>query len=359
MKIFSNLLAGFVALAMFGCSSSSGGGSVRPANKDASTDVSTDAPPGDDAGDGAVEAGNDCESVDGSIFVADAIYFGEMDWDGKVDDEAWMLFGGDIDGVSSTASSTGLCQPAGGAAAGDVYPDGDGGVDNAFGRSVLPLLLTLSPDFPARVNSSISQGDFAWMLKLDPFGSQPNQSSITIKIYAADSLPAAPAFDGSDCWPVAPTSLSDESDFESANISFPNAKMVSYELTTGTGEIELAVPLFGTSLRFTANHARIVIQFDTDTATPPRGIISGVLDTDEFIEEARDVLGYLDSSMCSGPSFEAVAASIRRASDIMKDGTQDSGSTCDGISVGLGFTLSSAGYGGLGSAEPPPTDPCP
>jgi len=295
--------------------------------------------------------------VEGTVFAVDTIYFGDMDWDGNLDPDAWKIFGADVDGVASTASSSGLCQPAAGAQAADVYPDGEQGIDNAFGKSVLPLLATVSDDFSARVNASITNGAFTWLLKVDPFG--PNQSGVTTMVYAGDSRVQPPRFDGTDCWPVTPASLLDTSDFESAKVSFPNGEIVSSWLDTKTpGDLVLSVPMSGTVLQLTAHHARILVEFDLDPDVPSRGVISGVLDTDEFIEEARDVLGFQDPTMCSGATFDAVAASIRKTSDIMSDGTQDPSATCDGITIGIGFTLGRAGIEGLGSATPA-DDPCP
>jgi hypothetical protein len=353
--------AGVLGLLLVGCSS----GSEDQPGGSWDGDAATDSQPSDaepdaeaDAAD-AADAASNCLPVTGAVFAVDTLYFGDMDWDGNVDPSAWRLFGSDLDGVDSTAVSTGLCQPAAGALAEDVYPDGEDGVDNAFGRAVLPLLSTVSPDFSERVNGSVATGSFTWLLKIDPYGTQPNQSSVTTKVYAGDSLSAPPRFDGSDCWPVTAASLEDPSDFESAKASFPDGEIVASRLDTGSpDDLQLAVPISGTVLRLTAHHARIAVEFEEDPNVPTRGMISGVVDTDEFIEEARDVLGFLDPTMCSGPTFDMVASSIRKASDIMKNGTQDPSATCNGISVGIGFTMGRAGFSGLGSASPAGSDPC-
>lgn len=355
-NVFVLVPAGVLGLLLIGCSSDSGGRPSDSWNGDAATDAQpSDAGP--EAQTDAADAASNCLPVTGAVFAVDTLYFGDMDWEGNVDPTAWRLFGSDLDGVNSTATSAGLCQPAAGALAEDVYPDGEDGADNAFGKAVLPLLSTVSPDFSERVNGSVATGSFTWLLKLNPFGTQPNQSSVTTKVYAGDSLSAPPRFDGSDCWPVTPASLEGPEDFDSAKVSFPDGEIVASRLDTGSpGDLQLAVPISGTVLRLTAHHARITIDFEEE---PTRGMISGVVDTDEFIEEARDVLGFLDPTMCSGPTFDAVAASIRKASDMMKNGAQDPSATCNGISVGIGFTMGRAGFSGLGSASSGGSDPCP
>ena len=347
MRLRSNTRAqlGALVFVLLGCSSSSD----RPQHGDAGVDSS---------GDAKTDGAANCSPIDGTVFAVDTLYFGDMDWDGYIDASAWMLFGSDLDGLTSDATSTDLCQPAGGALPEQVYPDGDEGVDNAFGKTVVPLLSSVSPNFSERVNDAVANGLYTWLFKLDPFG--PNQASVSTKVFATDALPSAPMFDGSDCWPVSRASLKDVSDIESAKISFPGGKLVANRLSTGSpGDFQLMVPIAGTVLRLTAHHAKVAIDFEDDPDVLTRGTVSGVVDTEEFIEEARDVLGFLDPTMCSGSTFDAMASSIRRASDIMKDGTQDPSSTCDGISVGIGFTMIRAGVSGVGPATDAGSDPCP
>ncbi len=58
----------------------------------------------------------------------------------------WKTFGFDIDGLVSTAQSTNLCQLNDLAVASDPYPDGNNGIDNSFGKNLLPLILDVDAD---------------------------------------------------------------------------------------------------------------------------------------------------------------------------------------------------------------------
>lgn len=49
---------------------------------------------------------------------------------------------------------------------------------------------------------------------------------------------------------------------------------------------------------------------------------------------------------------------IRAASDIMNDGTQTAGATCDGISVGLGFDAVEVKLGPAVNQQPAEANPC-
>lgn len=68
--------------------------------------------------------------------------------------------------------------------------------------------------------------------------------------------------------------------------------------------------------------------------------------------------GSLNPSLCPpSATFESIAQQIRQASDILADGTQDPGVTCNGISIGLGFEAEAATLGVVFDAPVPP-DPC-
>jgi len=49
---------------------------------------------------------------------------------------------------------------------------------------------------------------------------------------------------------------------------------------------------------------------------------------------------------------------MRQAADIMLDGSQNPDQVCDGISIGLGFTMKRVELGAVGASQPPLPDPC-
>ena len=68
--------------------------------------------------------------------------------------------------------------------------------------------------------------------------------------------------------------------------------------------------------------------------------------------------GSLDVSLCDGTTFDSIANQIRVASDILADGSNASGTTCDGISIGLGFDMVEVQLGAVAPAVAPTPDPC-
>jgi hypothetical protein len=75
-----------------------------------------------------------------------------------------------------------------------------------------------------------------------------------------------------------------------------------------------------------------------------------VLNTEEFVAEVKKVGHLLD--LCGSAVLDNMLTRIRQASDIMTDGSQDPSTTCDGISMGLGFEMTEAQLGDIGAANP-------
>jgi hypothetical protein len=88
-------------------------------------------------------------------------------------------------------------------------------------------------------------------------------------------------------------------------------------------------------------------------------VIAGAIETEQFVNELQKVAGSFDLSLCSGSTFDSIAAQIRQASDIMSDGTNgDPAKTCNAISIGIGFDASAVALGVVAAPTPPPIDPC-
>lgn len=79
--------------------------------------------------------------------------------------------------------------------------------------------------------------------------------------------------------------------------------------------------------------------------------------TEEFIKTLRAASGAINPAACT--IFDAsLAAQLRRASDLLDDGSQDPTKTCNAISVGLGFSLRKVAYGAISPKGAEPIDYC-
>ncbi|MBW2527062.1 MAG: hypothetical protein JRI23_22970, partial [Deltaproteobacteria bacterium] len=297
----------------------------------------------------------------GYVFAVNKLYLGDTDWNGTPSPSAWKSFGYNMDMKVSTKESTDLCQPAAGAAPSKVYPDGNDGIDNSFGKNILPIITGLAPDASTEVNAAIDEGTFTLLIKVDDLGDGSDYSaSLLAKLYAGGDLGNAPAWDGNDQWPVLPELLNDPTDVESSKVQFPSSYVNAGTWVSGDkGELSLTIGIQGYELTLTISEAVITM----DLASPrsggsTQGLIAGVIETEPLIEELRKIAGNFDTGLCEGSTFDSIADQLRQASDIMANGSQDPGQTCNGISVGLGFDTKIVQLGGIATAAEQAPDPC-
>lgn len=82
--------------------------------------------------------------------------------------------------------------------------------------------------------------------------------------------------------------------------------------------------------------------------------LSAVIFTTGLEASIQEWAGQVSADLCAGSTIDGLKASIRQASDIMVDGTQDPTQTCDGISFGATFASATPGA----VAPEVPADPC-
>lgn len=295
----------------------------------------------------------DCPTNEGVVLAVQELYFGEGN------SGEWKKVGYDLDGLTSTAQSKDLCKPAAGASASTPYPDGDMGIDNSFGKNLLPTILSLYPTWVTDINNGIQNGRFTAIVKmlcLPPSGDAPQ---LTTQLFAGTTLGGGmgnpPKYDGTDTWPVEPGLLSDPMDPLSASVVFKNSSVVNNVFDAGKDAIfVISVPVrtqnSSTSIKLTLYNARIKMTLAADRKSATKGMIGGVLNTEEFVAEMKKV-GYL-LQLCGNPLFDNLVTQVRQASDILSDGTQDPSKECDGITMGLGFDMYGANIGDVGPANP-------
>lgn len=303
---------------------------------------------------------NGCKPTNDTIFALDRLYFGDSDWNDLKDPEAWKNFGLDIDGITSMGTATGVCQPSNGASAATVHLDGPNGLDNAFGQILLPAFLKSIPNLTSQANAALVNGDFTIMVRLGDLGAAADQAAIPAKVYNGAYYFDVPKFDGTDCWPVAPESLTNPTDIDAAIGQYPASTLVANHWdSVSKGDLGLTLQIFNFQGHVTIHHARILMDLDPDHKGTQRGIISGVIDTEEFVVAIDHLMAQFDpATQCSGAFVDQINKQIRQSSDIMKDGTQDPTATCNGISIGLGFKAGTVAFGEIGEALVPVPDPC-
>lgn len=294
-----------------------------------------------------------CTPSDGVVLALNTIDFGDM----GMDISGTQKLGFNIDGLVSTAASTDLCQPVTGGSKATIYPDGDVGIDNSFGKNILPQLLTLAPGFSDSTTNSIVNGDFTMMLNFVGLTAAPDQPSLVTRLYGGTYLGFPPSFDGSDCWPVVPELLTNPADIKSSTVVFDKSSMAGDKWVSGTAAtIVLTVPVGPASITLTIHKAQVSLTLSADHKSATGGLIGGVLDTDEFLNEVKKAIYAINPAYCG--LIGQIEPKMRQASDILADGTQSAATTCNGISIGFGFTMKEIQLGGVGPKTPPVTMAC-
>jgi hypothetical protein len=309
------------------------------------------------------EPGTTAPAPDGTgttVLAIKKLYLGDTNRDGTANKvNGWKQYGYDIDGLASTATSTDLCKPRNNNAAKNVYPDGDKGIDNSFGKNILTIILGIASDASAKVNQGLGQGKFTIMLSMDKLGAGTDYKAINTKLYGGGDLLASPKFDGSDKWPVIQELLNDPLDVGSAKVQFPSAYIVKNTWVSGTkGEVVLNLSVSGFTLALPIGSAVITMELSADHKSATKGTIAGVLPTDTLTSELKKIAGAFDPSLCKGPTIDSIVSQIEQASDILSDGSQDPSKECDGISIGLGFDAGLVQLGDILPKAPPKDNPC-
>jgi hypothetical protein len=272
---------------------------------------------------------------------------------GEGDSGQWKSLGFNIDGlVTDGTSGAGLCQPAAGGSI-SVHANGNNGIDNSFGANILPLIISLDGTWPTDVNNAIGSGTFTALVELECLPPAGDVPAFTTKLFGGEALGMTPKWDGTDKWPVEPDLLADPTDPESSTISFPGCSVTGTTFNAGqNATFILTIPVttqgMSTSLKLTLYAAQMTMTLAADRKSATGGMLGGVLNTSELIDQIKKV-GYL-LDLCS--ALPNILTHVEQASDIMVDGTQDPTQTCNGISMGLGFTMQQAQIGVVGPAAP-------
>jgi hypothetical protein len=287
------------------------------------------------------------------------VFLGDSEWSGAKSAGAWKQFGYNVDGLVSSAESTDLCLPRAGGKKVNVYPDGDNGTDNSWGKNVMPMVTGVAPEAAPQANEQIAQGAVTHLFHLTDLGSSSDYNPILARGYAGAQKGSPPSFDGSDVWPIKAESLAAPPDVATALVQFPQSYVVGNVWVSGVGGGVLEVSLgvgFATVLKI--HRPLVTIELAPDHQSSTRGVISGVLDVEELIVDIEKTAGQLSPDLCQGSTIESIANQLRQAADIMKDGTQNPALECDGISIGIGFEARAVQLGPVASPEPPAPDPC-
>ena len=341
------------SLALAGCASGAGGELQSPPDGGASP---THAEP---------PAAGTAHAPDGTghvTFAVSTVMVGDRDRDGVRDTATgWKAYGFDLDGWISGASAPdgfrGQCTPRAGASQQNVETDGDLGIDNAFGKVLLPTILAADPTFPDEIAHGLAGGGTTLLVDLDQLGSGADYTGLTARVYTGAPLGKAPAYDGTDVWPVSPDSLRDPAQIGDALLETTDS-YVTGDTWVGHfhGVLTVELPwMGGLTMHLRVTDPVITMALDPARASAEGGTIAGIIATTDLLAEAQAEALQLDPTLCPGTTtVHSLLGLLEQASDILLDPAGDPAQPCDGISIGLGFSAQRVTLGPIAPAVPPP-----
>jgi hypothetical protein len=249
----------------------------------------------------------------------------------------------------------------GGSLSRSVQIDGAGGIDNSFGANIYDgILTTVDPASSSTIDSALASGAFTEMIDVVGLSSSPTQTAtgLTAQAFAGAVFGGTPTWTPADNWPILTSDLTGKTPPFTSTQQFPGAYVVSGTWVSGPpGEISLPLLLSGATLPLTVHQAVITFEHTTPTHAAA-GIISGVLVTSELVSAIKAVAGSLAPSLCMGAALDLIVQQIEDASDILSDGTNPSGVSCDAISIGIGFTADEIAQPSSAVTVCPKPNPC-
>jgi hypothetical protein len=342
-----------LSLALAGCASGTGGEAGSP--PDAGAPPAHAEPP-------AAGAAHAPDGTGHVTFAINTVMVGDRDRDGLRDTAGgWKAYGFDLDGWISGAGTPdgfeGQCAPRLGASQQNVETDGDLGIDNAFGKLLLPTILAADPSFPDEIARGLAGGGTTLLVDLDQLGSGADYTGLTARVYTGAPLGKAPAYDGTDVWPVRSDSLRDPAQIGDALLSDSDS-YVTGDTWVGRfhGVLTVELPwMAGLTMHLRITDPVITMELDPARASAGGGTIAGIIATEDLLAEAQAEALQLDSSLCPGTTtVQGLLGLLEQASDILVDPASGPTAPCDGVSIGLGFSARRVTLGPVAPAVPPP-----
>jgi len=280
----------------------------------------------------------------------------------------WKSIGYDLDGQKSNINTENHCKLAEGAP-NSTKADGTNGIDNSFGANIVPVIADLFLGFSDEANQAFNDGSFALLLEVQGLGEGSDYVSLPASMFAGAGLGQAPSWDGTDVWPVYCELMNDcketgtaQFPTASSKIRFPNSYVTGNTWVSGDKRtISLSLSIQGITVSLDINQAVLTANLVGSPANAAnKGVIAGVIEAQKLVDSLFEIAGNISPELCDTNSTLAstLRGLVMRATDIMKDGTQDPSKDCDGISVGIAFEMKAAQLGAVLDKNPPSAGPC-
>ena len=295
----------------------------------------------------------------------------------------WSTIGFDLDGLCTVGPNPIVeCTPSDASA--PAEPDGEGGIDNVFGRQIIPLFTFLAPGQIPSVTVTQEKGLGDILIRIRGWNGEDNDSQVDVAlsqtifgtpgepdgdppviiypsngiIYVSDPapkvpLPPFPRFDGNDYFwvretnfvgadPERPRIHDDRAYVRDGTLVVTPPERFRFEFSGADNGLVIQLTDASLTARLSPDHSRI-----------EEAIVGGRWSAVDLLDTARSL------GVCPGtPAFLQALRLLSLAADIRDTpGSGGPGVECNAVSVGMSFTGVQAKLGGLTRFFTLP-DPC-
>ncbi|MBW2628607.1 MAG: hypothetical protein JRE45_13390 [Deltaproteobacteria bacterium] len=299
----------------------------------------------------------------------------------------------DLDSTVTTGRDDGTCEPrvVDGAVVGQAVVDGEKGIDNSLGASLLPSVGSALPCLEDNIALAQGRGTGTVLLWVQHWNGEPDDASVTAMLTTAvdgtNEDPSLVGFRGSDPvnlvylqggqgaeapgprWDSEDSWFLDPADFDldesgQASLDLPKVQQVEAYVALG----RLVAPLLpGTGFKLIAgdgtvpsdgamtvvvNGGSIMGDISADRTRLEHGLFAGRFSIDK-LGEATPKIGMCDINAAVIESLFGQFADIQQSPD--SDGI---GAECDAFSLGVTFNGVAGQIAGLAESSRPELEPC-
>jgi hypothetical protein len=190
------------------------------------------------------------------------------------------------------------------------------------------------------------------------FAQGPNASTAVPTFTTADNWPVDPSYvAGATAGSPLPTPITSSVTFSGAydvNGTFVSGSYTNVTLTLTVSGQQISVPVQHAIITF--QNPGVLDGGSTSATNLSGGIIAGIVKATDLVNSISAVAG--NFGICSGSTLMSLQASILKSADIMVDGSYQPTTTCDGVSIGIGFDADQIGLPQVAGTPTSSASPC-
>lgn len=279
--------------------------------------------------------------------IVNHFYLNQDEFPGSGGDPPWKHIGYDLDGVCTgereSRENTGTCKRVTGGEQ-DVLIDGLLCRDNNFGSQLVPIVSSLDARYEKTSNEAVLKGSSTWILALDDLDDGPDDPFVVGRLYKAAPWfdfygPTSPPFDGDDVREIDLESVID-GDLGKPRTRFAGGWMRDHVFVSGDPtKFVVTLPIQSVSVDAPLAGGVLTLRLDAAHTKGELGVIAGAIpapDIGSVLQPIAEQAGVCPGAML----YDSFIRSIGRMMDVVVDtpALHDTTQTCNGLSLGLGFT---------------------